>query len=132
MSIFYYLCAMKRPLFILLFLCAAGAAAAQAQHPWIKDCAITKEYGFMSETFRLAGNVKLITDPKEHADFNVKVVGSPGGAAMYVKKVTACPCVCGEWRFVEAIKDAYFTVRFVKEWEDFTMVFVTEYPGSRY
>ncbi|MDR1896550.1 MAG: hypothetical protein LBR10_07160 [Prevotellaceae bacterium] len=118
--------------FLLVF--APVGSGVCDQHPLIKDCAITKEYGFMSETFRLYGDVKIVTDPKEHADFRVKLVESPGLAAVYVKKVAFRPTQCGEWRFTDSAEAAHFTVRFVPEgeWEHFTIRFVDSDPGSPY
>jgi hypothetical protein len=123
---------MKKLVCIVLLIFAASAATAQGQHPLISDCSITKDFGMMSETFRLYGNVKVVTDPKEYADFRVKVVKAPGLAAVYVKKVTEKPLDCGEWRFVESTEKATFTVRFVTEMEHFTIRFVDSNPGSRY
>jgi hypothetical protein len=101
------------------------------EHPLIKDCKITKDFGFMKQTWSLYGNVKVVT---EHADFDVKIVPTPGLAAMYVKKMSSTPTQCGEWRFVDSIEKASFTVRFVpeSEWEHFTICFVKDNPGSRY
>ena len=107
-------------------------------HPLIKDCSITKNYGTVSKTFFLWGTVRIITDPREYADFDVKIVPTPGLAAMYVQKVTAPPYYCGRWRFVNSQQEkdekekATFTVRFVDEMEDFTVCFVESEPGSRY
>ncbi|MDR0726403.1 MAG: hypothetical protein LBF59_10420 [Prevotellaceae bacterium] len=125
---------MRKLLFILAFIVACNAAFAQTEHPLIKDCSITKNFGFMSETFFLWGTVRIITDPKEHVDFHVKIVPSPALADMYIKPVKSGTFECGEWRFVSAenAPPFTFTVRFVKEMEEFTICFVDSDPGSRY
>ncbi|MDR3287082.1 MAG: hypothetical protein LBT27_06540 [Prevotellaceae bacterium] len=126
---------MKRLSFILLFTFVCVACIAQSEHPLIKDCAITKNFGMSSETFFLWGHVRVVTDPKEYADFNVKIVSSPALADVYVKRVTSAPFECGEWHFVTSKKDAppfTVTIRFVTEWEEFTICFVDSNPGSRY
>ncbi|MDR2564367.1 MAG: hypothetical protein LBC98_10590 [Prevotellaceae bacterium] len=99
-------------------------------HPQIKDCKIVKEYGFVSETISLYGDVKIITDPKKLATFDVKIKKEI--AALDVKVVKTIPRRCGEWRFVDSEKDADFTVSFVDESEDFTICFVDDNPGSAY
>lgn len=118
--------------FIALVFSAVSIAnkTPQPKHPLIKDCKIVKEYGFVSKTFSLYGDVKIITDPKKWADFDVKI--NTGQAALYVKAVKSEPRRCGEWRFVDSEKDADFTVSFVKESEDFTICFVDSDPGTSY
>ncbi|MDR1553971.1 MAG: hypothetical protein LBS69_11010 [Prevotellaceae bacterium] len=125
---------MKRCLFILAFIFVGCAVFAQAKQSMIKDCAITKDFGFMSKTFELWGTVRIVTDPKEHSDFDVRLVKSPGLAAMYIK-ITEKPSKCGEWRFVKNAEDADFSIRFITdkdEWVNFTICFVNSEPGSRY
>jgi hypothetical protein len=96
----------------------------QATHPLIKDCKIVKEYGFVSETFKLYGDVKIITDPKKFATFDVKV--NREAASLYVRLVEKSPVECGQWRFVDNEKDADFTIFIVEESEDFSICFVGE------
>jgi hypothetical protein len=102
----------------------------QATHPLIKDCKIVKEYGLMSRTISLYGDVKVITDPKRLATFDVKI--KKRIATLDVKIVETLPRRCGEWRFVDNEKDADFTVSFVDELEDFTICFVDDNPGTSY
>ena len=99
-------------------------------HPLIKDCRIVKEYGFASKVFDLYGDVRIVTDPDEWADFDVKI--NEVTAALYVKKVETRPRKCGEWRFVDSSKHADFTISIVAESEDFTVCFVDSDPGSAY
>ncbi|MDR2652190.1 MAG: hypothetical protein LBC68_07745 [Prevotellaceae bacterium] len=122
---------MKRLLFILSFAFIACAALAQAR---VVNCRITKEYGFETKTVSLFGNVKVVTDPNEYAEFKVRIIKENQCCAdLFVKIVNTEPEQCGEWRFVKSEKDAWITVRFVEEgWEDFTIRFVTSDPGSAY
>jgi hypothetical protein len=122
---------MKKLIVILFISVFAFNAKAQQEHPYIKDCNITMEYGFMTKTVSLWGNVKVVTNPRD-ADFRVKIEKSCGAAAVYVVKVTDEPSQCGEWRFVDSKKDALFTICFVKESEHFSICFTSTFPGSRY
>jgi hypothetical protein len=117
---------------IIVLITTFIAFVANAQHHLIKDCVATLDFGFESKIIYLSGKVKVITDPKEYADFNVKVITSSEFADVYVKKVKTRPSECGEWQFVESKKDAEFTVRFVDKGEDFDIKFVTSNPGCRY
>jgi hypothetical protein len=123
---------MKRLSVILLFTLCAAIGFAQSNHPLIKDCEITQEHGLASTTKSLWGNIKVVTNPKEYAELNVKIVSTPGLADVYVKTVSTPPDQCGEWRFIKSAKDAWFTVRFVDAGEDFTICFVKSEPGCRY
>jgi hypothetical protein len=118
--------------FIVFILSAISVAnsAPTADHPLIKDCKIEKKYGFVSKTFSLYGDVKIITDPKKFATFDVKI--KKGMAALYVQIVKTTPKKCGQWRWVDDEKDADFTVEFVDESEDFTICFVDDDPGTSY
>jgi hypothetical protein len=100
------------------------------EHPYIKDCRITKRFGMASMTYGLWGKVKIVTDPKEHSDFDVKLC--PNLASLYVKKVKSDAHQCGEWQFVDDVKEADFSVRFVSEGETFTICFVKDMPGTIY
>jgi hypothetical protein len=120
-------------LLLTVFLLAAGTCFAQSYRP-VKDCKITKSYGMMTRTWRLSGNVKIITDPKEFADLRVKIVDS--AASISVKIVTYTPGECGEWRWATDKNGLQpkFTIRIVDdESYDFTVRFVGpgEMPGSR-
>jgi hypothetical protein len=117
--------------FIVFILSAISVAnsAPTADHPLIKDCKIEKKYGFVSETFELWGNVKIITDPKKFATFDVNI--SKEYADLYVKLVDN-PNSCGQWRWVDDEKDADFTIRIVDESEDFSICFVDADPGTAY
>ncbi|MDR0603586.1 MAG: hypothetical protein LBG80_04695 [Bacteroidales bacterium] len=120
-----------KKLIILLLISFTVLYSAQAQHPLINDCEVTLSFGFQSSSFKLYGDVKVITNPKVRADFDVRVVDIRY-ADMYVMVVNTNPKKCGEWRWVTSEKDADFTIRFVDKQEDFTISFVTDNPGSRY
>jgi hypothetical protein len=124
---------MKKVLLLLLCLCVLPAAA-QPKHPLIKNCTITKSFGMMRQTWNLWGNVKVVTDPEEYADFDVKAVSKPDLADLYVvRKNTKREAIdCGEWHFVTDGEDANFTIRFVTEWEEFSIRFVDSMPGTVY
>ncbi|MDR3350356.1 MAG: hypothetical protein LBN98_01745 [Prevotellaceae bacterium] len=111
------------------FITAVSVAQAQKRHPFIEDCAITKNFGLVSETIRLRGNVRIITDPEEHADFRVKLISAPGLASVYIK-IVSHPAGCGEWKWVTSGED--FSIRFVDEMELFTIRIVTDMPGCPY
>jgi hypothetical protein len=119
-------------LLIIAFIMASGACAAQVYRP-ICDCKITKTYGMMSRTWRLSGNVRIVTDPNEIADIRIKIVER--GGSISVKSVDYTPSECGEWRWVDGkgkLKPK-FTVRIVTDGtHDFTVKFVgkNEMSGS--
>jgi hypothetical protein len=122
---------MKKLILILFITAFAFNAKAQQEHPFIKDCNITMEYGMMTRTLSLWGNVKVVTKPMD-ADFNVKIEKSCGAADLYVVKVTSKATECGEWRFVNSEKEADFTVCFVNDGADFSICFTPSDPGCRY
>jgi hypothetical protein len=81
----------------------------------------------MSRTWRLSGNVKVITDPKETADLYIKIVKR--GGSIGVKIVKEITHECGEWRWVpkDSKIEPDFTVKFVTDdFYDFTVKFVGE------
>jgi hypothetical protein len=125
---------MKRLLLIFAGLFVYAATSAPQSYEPIKDCKITKSYGMISMTWRLSGNVYLVTDKNESADLYAKVRRKKGEyASLYVKEVERVPCRCGEWRWVKDKKDANFTVKFVDDmFFDFTVKFVgkDELSGS--
>jgi hypothetical protein len=123
---------MRKLFFILSFILACNAAFAQRVSP-IKDCSYTKDFGMSSTTYSLWGTIRIVTDPKEHADFNVKILPQAEAADIRVKIVNN-PSGCGEWKLVFSKDTAFinFTIRFVKKDEHFTIKFVDAIPGSSY
>ena len=115
---------MKKLLFVVLFclfLCASFA-----QNVVIDECKITCDYGFQKETFSAYGNVYVETNPKEPVELEVRVVSNPAIADFSVYKTSDTPKQCGEWRFVKDRSKADFSIRYVKEWEDCTIVFTSD------
>jgi hypothetical protein len=108
-------------LFFIAFLMAVTCL--NAQNP-IQDCEITQNFGMMSQTFTMCGSVRVVTDPKEYVDFEVKVVKGNEPADLHVKVVKRTPYECGEWRWVNSNES--FTIRFVDKWPSFTIKFVGE------
>ncbi|MDR0829838.1 MAG: hypothetical protein LBN95_06985 [Prevotellaceae bacterium] len=96
-----------------------------AQNVEINGCAIVRHYYGAGETlqFECYGNVFVVTAPNEHADLYVKVVNSPKYATYKIFRCTDKPRSCGEWRFVTDRKQAKFTVKFVKDNEDFRIYY---------
>jgi hypothetical protein len=95
---------------------------------------VSREYGFETVTFMLSGSVYVVTNPNEHADLHVKVVNDPGIAVLYVYRTNRDDFDCGIWRFVKNRRDAKFTVRFVKKYEQIAIYYVSspKEAGSRY
>ena len=112
--------------FLLLFLFCLPLCVSFAQSVVIDECKVTCDYGFMKETFSAYGNVYVETDPKEPVHLEVKVVTNPASADFSVYKTTDTPKQCGEWRFVKDRSKADFSIRYVKEWEDCTVVFTSD------
>ena len=111
---------------LLLFLFIVSLCASNAQNVVIDECKVTCDYGFMRETFSAYGNVYVETDPKEPVQLEVKVVSNPAIADFSVYKTSDTPKQCGEWRFVNDRSKADFSIRYVKEWEDCTIVFTSD------
>ena len=88
---------MKKVFSVLLFVFAAIYVQAQVE---INGCDIISVYGDRTIYFEIYGNVYVITNPKEHADIEVRVVDSPQKATYNIYKTTDTPRKCGEWRFV--------------------------------
>jgi hypothetical protein len=114
-------------LFFIAFLMAVTCL--NAQNP-IQDCEITKNFGMMSQTFTLHGGVRVVTDPKEYVDFEVKVVKENEPADLRVKIVKGNTSECGEWRWVNSNES--FSIRFVDKWPSFTIRYVksNEWSGT--
>ena len=115
---------MKKFLFVFVFLVSLNAV--NAQNVVIDEYNVTCDYGFMKETFSAYGNVYVETDPKEPVQLEVKVVSNPAIADFSVYKTSDTPKQCGEWRFVNDRSKADFSIRYVKEWEDCTIVFTSD------
>jgi hypothetical protein len=121
---------MKRfALLIVLLISAICLSVAQTKGN-IKNCTCSKSHGMVSEGRSLWGNVKIVSDPKEFADFNVYICKKYGGD-LRVMLVRRPARECGEWRLVSNKEKAFFSVRFVEEPElaDFTIKFVKSNPG---
>ncbi len=114
---------MKKFLSVLLFMFAL--CAMNAQEVVIDECKVTCDYGFMRETFSAYGNVYVETNPKEPVHLEVRVVSNPAIADFSVYRTTDAPKQCGEWRFVKDRSQADFSIRYVKEREDCTIVFTS-------
>ena len=114
---------MKRLIPILLFLFATVYVHAQAE---INGCDIVVVYGNETLYFEAYGNVYVVTNPKEHADLDVKIVNSPRLATYKVFVTTDTPRKCGEWRFVSDRSKAKFTIRYVKELEECSIFFTRD------
>lgn len=111
---------MKKVFSVLLFVFAAICVQAQAE---INGCDIVVVYGNETSYFEAYGNVFVVTNPKEHADLDVKIVDSPRFATYKVFTTTDTPKKCGEWRFVSDRSQAKFTIRYVKELEECSIYF---------
>ena len=105
---------MKKVLFFLLLSLSIPAFCTTDVE--INGCEVTITDTFAGEqtTFYAYGNVYVVTNPKEWADLDVRVVDSPKKATYIVYRCKDKPQKCGEWRFVRNRKDAKFTVRYVK------------------
>ena len=114
---------MKKVFSVLLFVFAAIYVQAQVE---INGCDIISVYGDRTIYFEIYGNVYVITNPKEHADIEVRVVDSPQKATYNIYKTTDTPRKCGEWRFVNNRNQAKFTIRYVKEHEDCRIFFTSD------
>ena len=115
---------MKKLLFVVLF--CLSLCASFAQNVVIDECKITCDYGFQKETFSAYGNVYVETNPKEPVELEVRVVSNPAIADFSVYKTSDTPKQCGEWRFVKDRSKSDFSIRYVKEWEDCTIVFTSD------
>ena len=115
---------MKKIFSILLFVFAV--IYTQAQVTDINGCYITSVYGNETIRFEVYGNVYVVTNPREHADVEVRIVDSPQKATYKIYKTTDTPRKCGEWRFVSDRSKAKFTIRYVKDREDCRIFFTND------
>ncbi|MCM8872542.1 MAG: hypothetical protein NDJ65_04595 [Paludibacteraceae bacterium] len=108
---------MKKVLFFLLLSLSIPAFCIKDVE--IDGCEVTITDTFAGEQkiFYAYGNVYVVTDPKEPADLKVYVSSSPSSCCIYRCKDK--PQDCGEWRFVKNRKDAKFTIRYVKQDDDY-------------
>ena len=100
-------------------------SCAFAQNVVIDECKVTKDYGFQQYTFSVYGDVYVETDPKEPVELEVKIASRHSGADFTIYRTTDTPKQCGEWRFVNNKSKADFSIRFVNEWEDCTIIFTS-------
>lgn len=131
----------------LLFLAVLISASVQAQtHYRIydnideSDCSCLSKESFDAkegvisrEYIHLYGPVKKVTNPKEKADFKVRVAKKGEdynlGVAIVGKDRKYYPC--GHWRWVDGVKEkARFSVRFVNSGEDFVIKFEKPLPDE--
>ncbi|MCQ2351262.1 MAG: hypothetical protein MJ003_04735 [Paludibacteraceae bacterium] len=84
----------------------------------IKDCSITKEYGTVSETFYLSGDMHIVTDPTEFAEFWV-YISKPEEYSDITISFKEHPVECGEWHIT---KNDGFGVRFTSKKEEATFI----------
>ena len=110
--------------FPILFLFCLPLCTLNAQSIRIDGCNVTRYYASETAEFMAFGNVYVETDPHEPVDIYVKVTNDPH-ADMWIYKTTDKPQDCGEWRFVSDRSKAKFTIRYVKEREDCTIVFTS-------
>lgn len=109
---------MKKLVCIIIFL-TSGISFLVAQNTEVNGCRIIAYHGNEKISFEAYGDVFVLTNEKERADIDVKVVGSPKQATYKIFRCADKPKKCGEWRFVTNKRDAKFTIRFVNnEWAD--------------
>lgn len=101
-------------------------SCAFAQNVVIDECYVTRYYASVTSYFYAYGDVYVETDPKEPVDLRVKVASDSHDIAQCrIFVTTDKPQDCGEWRFVKDRSTAKFTVRFVKEYEDCVIRYVS-------
>jgi len=113
---------MKKLSFFSILILFIFPVSAQQVH--LSDCAATVNYFDETEHFTLWGNV-YAAKKGEFAQLCVKVVSRPSEANMLVFRTSSRPNDCGQWRFVSKPEKASFSVRFVKEYEDLRIYYVT-------
>lgn len=100
-------------------------SCAFAQSVVFDGCHVTRYYASVTSYFYAYGDVYVETDPKEPVELEVKIASRHSGADFTIYRTTDTPKQCGEWRFVNNKSKADFSIRFVNEWEDCTIIFTS-------
>ena len=100
-------------------------SCAFAQSVVLDGCHVTRYYASVTSYFYAYGDVYVETDPKEPVELEVKIASRHSGADFTIYRTTDTPKQCGEWRFVNNKSKADFSIRFVNEWEDCTIIFTS-------
>lgn len=140
---------MKKILFAIVALLAAYSASAQDFFDHFRtyskinesDCSCLSketfdpETGTLSEYIYLYGPVKKVTNPREKADFRVRIAkkGEDYNLLVSIVGKNRKTIQCGHWRWVDGVKEkAKFSVRFVSKGEDFVIKFGDPLPDEIY
>ena len=78
---------------------------------------------------KLYGRVKFVDGISDQPDFKVKVVTLQAEADLKVKRVNFSPIACGEWQ-EEMFPPLELKVQVVNTFEDFSIIYVNDFPGT--